>query len=85
MSTEWLIPEAAPILTAWSADEIAASVCAALEPEWRARYEARGQDWYQRFHSSQQVVEKHAEAYLEVCRATGLLAPAAAPALPGGS
>jgi hypothetical protein len=74
VSTEWLIPEPAPILTAWSAEEIAASVCAALDPAWRAEYERRGVDWYERFHSSRQVVDKHAEAYMKVCREAGLLA-----------
>jgi glycosyltransferase involved in cell wall biosynthesis len=76
VSTEWLIPEPAPILTAWSADEIATAVRAALDPAWRAQYETRGQNWYKRFHSSQQVVDKHAAAYLKVCRDTGLLSPA---------
>jgi hypothetical protein len=72
-STAWLIPEAAPILTAWTADEIASAVKTALDPAWRAHYEHHGRRWYEEFHSSGEVVAKHDAAYLKVCTEAGLL------------
>jgi hypothetical protein len=72
-STEWLIPEPAPILTAWNAEQVADAVLTAVDSSWRAQYEPIATRWYSQYHSAQEVVRKHAEAYMRVCRSTGLL------------
>jgi hypothetical protein len=77
-STEWLIPEAAPILSAWSADEIVTAVSKALDPAWRSQYKAEAARWYDEYHSAREVVRKHAAAYTSICQRTGLL-PVTAP------
>jgi hypothetical protein len=72
-STEWLIPEAAPILSAWTTDDIVSAVKTALDPAWRVRYKAQAARWYDEHHSAREVVRKHADAYTSICRTTGLL------------
>jgi glycosyltransferase involved in cell wall biosynthesis len=73
-STEWLVPEPAPILTAWTAEDIVTAVRTALDPAWRAAYRHQAERWYETHHSSRRVVEKHSEVYTAVSRAHGLLA-----------
>ena len=72
-STKWLIPDAAPILTAWSPEQIVESVNRALDPAWRTQYRTAARLWYDTHHSAKQVVYKHSIAYLDASRAAGLL------------
>lgn len=64
--TRWIIPEPAPVLTAWTTQEILAGVRQALDPAWRAGYAVRAADWYGRFHSSDAVVHTLSRIYREV-------------------
>jgi glycosyltransferase involved in cell wall biosynthesis len=72
-STAWIVPEPAPILSAWTPPEIAAAVTQAIDPAWLADYRVRAQSWFSRFHSSRHVVEILSSAYEDVCRRQGLL------------
>ncbi len=65
-STSWIIPEAAPILSAWTEEEIVSGVVTAVDPEWLADYKKRAADWYNRYHSASVVVEKLSHVYREI-------------------
>ncbi|OGA21479.1 MAG: hypothetical protein A3I02_01460 [Betaproteobacteria bacterium RIFCSPLOWO2_02_FULL_67_26] len=67
--TEWFIPEPAPILCAWTPDEIAAQVAVALDGSWRKEYEARARLWFERWHSIQAVAAEHLKVYSRLCPA----------------
>ncbi len=62
-STEWLVAEPAPILTAHNAVEIAAQVLRALDPAWLADYRQRAAKWFDAHHSSRLVVQGHMDIY----------------------
>lgn len=62
-STEWLVAEPAPILTAHNASEIVAQVLRALDPAWLDDYRQRAAKWFDGHHSSRLVVEGHMDAY----------------------
>lgn len=62
-STEWIIPEPAPILSAWTPEEIVERVRLALDPEWHAGYRVRAAEWFDRYHSSSVVVQRHLDVY----------------------
>jgi glycosyltransferase involved in cell wall biosynthesis len=72
-STAWIIPEPAPILTAWTPDEIVEAVVTALDPEWRAGYEIAARKWFDTYHSGAQAVRLLSAAYRDACTKTGLL------------
>jgi hypothetical protein len=67
--TEWFIPEPAPILSAWTPEEVAAQVAVALERSWRAEYEKRARNWFERWHSIQAVTAEHLRVYGRLCPA----------------
>lgn len=62
-STEWIIPEPAPILSAWTVEDIVRGVKTALDPAWREDYRSRAAAWVERWHSSARLVEKHLQVY----------------------
>jgi glycosyltransferase involved in cell wall biosynthesis len=72
-STEWIIPEPAPILSAHTEEEIVAAVLLALSSDWLEEYKINSKKWYRKFHSSNVVLEKHASVYFDVSRKTGLM------------
>ena len=72
-STVWIIPEPAPILSAWTPEEIAAAVSVALDPVWRIGYRDRARRWFDTFHSAEQMIGRSAKAYEAVCRKAGFL------------
>jgi glycosyltransferase involved in cell wall biosynthesis len=72
-STAWIIPEPAPILSAWTPEEIAAAVQLALDPEWRQSFGARAREWFEKYHSSAHAVDRSAAVYRQVCREAGIL------------
>ncbi len=65
--TEWFIPEPAPILCAWTPEEIAAQVTVALNDDWRKEYETRARKWYERWHTIQVVAAEHMKVYGKLC------------------
>jgi len=65
-STAWLVPEPAPILSAWNADEVVLRVRTALDPAWRAAYREKAQQWIDRYHNAALVVRRHMTVYGEL-------------------
>lgn len=61
--TEWLIPEPAPIVSAFTAEEIADRTIECLDPAWRADYEVRARNWIDRYHSPKNVIRDHLKVY----------------------
>jgi hypothetical protein len=72
-STEWIVDEPAPILTAWTSEEIVECVQRAIDPQWRADYVRRARAWFDRCHSSSKVVDWHLAAYGELLAEKGLI------------
>lgn len=62
-STRFIIPVPAPILSAWDEGEVVRRVVQAVDPKWREQYRIEARDWFDRFHSSDAVVEKHLKVY----------------------
>lgn len=62
-STAWIVKEPAPILSAWTEEEIAQQVKKALNPEWLADYRIRAKNWIDRHHCSSIVLNGHADVY----------------------
>jgi glycosyltransferase involved in cell wall biosynthesis len=62
-STEWLVPEPAPILPAYNAAEIAIQVLRALDPVWLEDYRCRAAKWFDAYHSSRIVVKGHMDVF----------------------
>lgn len=65
-STRWIIPEPAPILPAFSPEEVAAAVAQALDPTWRAEFTHRGRSWTDRYHHPNNVIHDHLAVYRKV-------------------
>jgi glycosyltransferase involved in cell wall biosynthesis len=65
-STEWIVPEPAPILAAFSPAEVAAAVTTALDPEWRRAFEPRARDWIVRYHHPRRIVREHCRVYRKI-------------------
>jgi len=65
-STNWIVSEPAPILSAWTADEIAANVKMALDSQWLSQYKIRAAEWIDKHHNSSIVVERHLDVYRQL-------------------
>lgn len=72
-STEWIIPEPAPILSAWTEDEIVSAVIKAVDPAWLSTYKEQARCWFSKYHSSSVVVEKLSHAYGDVFKINKLI------------
>lgn len=70
-STEWIVAEPAPILSAWTTDDIVARAKTALDPEWRRDYARRSRHWIDTCHSSLQVVKGHIAVYRKLLEVHG--------------
>lgn len=65
-STEWIVSEPAPILTAWTVDDVVAQTLRALDPAWRVDYVERARRWTREQHSYRRVVAGHLAMYRKV-------------------
>jgi glycosyltransferase involved in cell wall biosynthesis len=65
-STAWIIPEPAPILPAWTIEDIVKCVKIGLDPLWRKDYARRAREWIDTYHSSNKMVQDHLLAYQKV-------------------
>jgi glycosyltransferase involved in cell wall biosynthesis len=72
-STEWIIPEPAPILSAWNAGEVVEAVVTALDPAWREQYRVDAKRWFDTHHSSREAVRRLSNAYYQAAQAQNLL------------
>lgn len=62
-STEWIVDQPAPILPAFTPEDIAFSVQSALDPLWLASYKHQAAEWYFRNHSSAIVLKRHLDVF----------------------
>jgi glycosyltransferase involved in cell wall biosynthesis len=65
-STEWIVAEPAPILSAWTIDEIVENVKIALEPAWLRDYRRRAEAWIDRHHNCSIILSRHLEVYRQL-------------------
>lgn len=63
-STSLIVDEPAPILSAWSAEDVVGCVQTALDPEWREGYRRRAANWIHNHHSHRRVVRD----FIGACR-----------------
>lgn len=68
-STCWMFPEPAPILPAFSPEEVAAAVIKATDPAWLADYKKRAQSWTDRYHHPHNIVRDHLRVYKQLLKA----------------
>jgi glycosyltransferase involved in cell wall biosynthesis len=65
-STHWIIGEPAPILPAFSAEQVCDQVITALDPAWRARYQERARRWIDAHHHPRYAVATHLRVYRDI-------------------
>lgn len=61
--TLWLIPKPAPILSAFSPEEVASAVEQVLSPGWLADYQERAKLWIDTYHHPNNVILSHLAVY----------------------
>jgi len=64
--TAWLFPEPAPILSAFTSDDVRAQVHRAVDPAWRATFREEALRWIDTFHSPKNVVDEHLRVYGDI-------------------
>ena len=62
-STAWIVDEPAPILAAFSPEDVASAVVTALDPLWRAEFGSRARAWVDTQHHSDRMVRDHLAVY----------------------
>jgi len=65
-STRWIIEEPAPILPAFSPQEVCDQVMTALDPGWRRQYQDTARRWIDTYHHPRRVVESHLRVYRNI-------------------
>jgi glycosyltransferase involved in cell wall biosynthesis len=81
-STEWIINESAPILPAFSPEQVRDAVLTALDPEWRDAFRKRARHWVDTYHHPDRLVKEHVRVYRQVLeRSHGFGHRAVAPAI----
>jgi glycosyltransferase involved in cell wall biosynthesis len=58
-STAWLVDEPAPILAAFTPEDVADQVCRALDPQWRAEWRGRAETWIKDHHHQDIITDRH--------------------------
>jgi glycosyltransferase involved in cell wall biosynthesis len=62
-TTEWIVDEPAPILSAFTPAEVAQAVEQALDPAWRADFKAKACAWIHRHHHPDRIIRDHCLVY----------------------
>ena len=65
-STEWIIDEPAPILSARSPEQAVGAILQALEPEYREQFRQSSWQWFLKNHSAQRLIDEHLRVYQSV-------------------
>jgi glycosyltransferase involved in cell wall biosynthesis len=65
-STEWIVDEPAPILAAFTPEQVADAVVRALDPEWRADFKKRAEKWVRFQHHPDRLVQEHLRVYRDL-------------------
>lgn len=68
ISTQWIIPERAPILSAKNTQEVVVSIVQGLDKDWLKNYKIEAGNWFYKFHSSSIVVDKHMDVYKKLLK-----------------
>jgi glycosyltransferase involved in cell wall biosynthesis len=74
-STDWIVSEPAPIVSAFDAAGVADAVQRVLDREWRADFSGRARRWIRREHHPDRLVAEHVRVYAALLG--GYLPPAA--------
>lgn len=64
--TKWLIPEPAPIVSAFTPEELTTRTIECLDPAWLESYQERARDWTDRYHSPKNAIVEHLKVYRRV-------------------
>lgn len=81
-STDWIVGEPAPILPAFSPEQVRDAVLTALHPEWRDAFRKRARRWVDTYHHPERLVKEHVRVYRKVLeRSHGFGSRAAASAI----
>ena len=67
-STKWLVAEPAPILSAWTVDDIVTRAKTALDPVWHEQYKVAARKWIDTCHNIQTVGASHVDVYRRLLR-----------------
>lgn len=62
-STEWIVGSPAPILPAFTPEQVADAVLQTMEPDWRTAFAVRARDWVDNHHHHRRVVQDHLKVY----------------------
>jgi glycosyltransferase involved in cell wall biosynthesis len=65
-STAWIVPEPAPIVSAFDAEGVAAAVRTVLDADWRRSFDKRAHEWIHRHHHPRRLVAEHFRVYRQV-------------------
>lgn len=65
-STAWIVDEPAPILPAFSPEEVADAVVTALDSAWRAEFKDRARLWVDLHHHQERLVQDHLTVYRRI-------------------
>jgi glycosyltransferase involved in cell wall biosynthesis len=65
-STRWIIEEPAPILPAFSPEQVCDRVMTALDPGWRHQYQVTAGRWIDTYHHPRRVVADHLHIYRNI-------------------
>jgi glycosyltransferase involved in cell wall biosynthesis len=64
-TTARIIPAPAPILSAWTVEDVVRHVVALRDPGYDEEVRRRGREWFVRYHTSQRILADHLAAYRE--------------------
>jgi glycosyltransferase involved in cell wall biosynthesis len=64
-ATAWIIRAPAPILSAWSVEDVIRHVVALRDPAYHAQVSQRSREWFLRHHTSQRILDDHLAVYRE--------------------
>lgn len=70
--TRWLIPEPAPIMPAYTPEQVADAVVQAIDPQWLSDYRQRARQWTDAYHSPNVVTREHLRTYRRVLAETAV-------------
>lgn len=65
-STERIVAQPAPILSAFSPEDVANQITKTLDIQWRHDFERRARDWVDKYHSEQRIIRDHLDVYKKV-------------------
>lgn len=69
-STLWIIPEPAPIIPAFTPEDVADAVVTALDRDWLETYKTRARRWIDTYHHPNNVIRDHIAVYQSVLQNT---------------